>query len=232
MVFDGELLVYENGKPLDRKTGNGILNKAVKNTISDEEAQTVHATIWDIIPLAVFVGVNSTTYEKRFGLLQDVFSVCNKSKIHLITNDVVENIADTNILFQKYLEAGQEGIILKDRKGLWENKRVKHQVKFKAELPADLLCVGWEEGTGKNVGRLGALKLQSSDGVIKVDVGTGFTDQQRIDFTEENTVGRVVEIIYNARVNDKRTGQESLFLPVFVQIREDKNTADSSVLLK
>jgi hypothetical protein len=53
LVFDGELLVYDTvetdskGKICDRQTGNGILNKAVKGTISKEEADRVVATLWD-----------------------------------------------------------------------------------------------------------------------------------------------------------------------------------------
>jgi hypothetical protein len=34
----------------DRQTGNGILNKANKGTISAEQAALVHATVWDLIP--------------------------------------------------------------------------------------------------------------------------------------------------------------------------------------
>ena len=37
-VFDGELLVLNNaGNPLDRKTGNGILSKAVKGTMTEND---------------------------------------------------------------------------------------------------------------------------------------------------------------------------------------------------
>jgi hypothetical protein len=36
---------------------------------------------------------------------------------------------------------------------------------------------------------------------------------------------------YNARIKNKQ-GEESLFLPVFVEVREDKNDADSSGEIK
>jgi hypothetical protein len=39
----------------DRQTGNGILNKANKGTIFKEEAATVHATVWDVIPYILFI---------------------------------------------------------------------------------------------------------------------------------------------------------------------------------
>jgi hypothetical protein len=49
-VFDGELLVVSNGTILDRQTGNGILNKANKGTISAAEASLVQATVGDLVP--------------------------------------------------------------------------------------------------------------------------------------------------------------------------------------
>jgi hypothetical protein len=36
-----------------------------------------------------------------------------------------------------------------------------------------------------------------------------------------------VAVKYNALIDDKKTGQKSLFLPVFVEIREDKKVADT-----
>ena len=44
-VFDGELLVASASGVMDRQTGNGILNKANKGTISEKEASLVRATI-------------------------------------------------------------------------------------------------------------------------------------------------------------------------------------------
>jgi ATP-dependent DNA ligase len=134
--------------------------------------------------------------------------------------------------FERYLAEGQEGIILKNGWGLWEDKRTKSQIKFKGELESDLLCVDWQEGTGKNLGRLGALVLESSDGVVKVNVGTGFSDEHRDKYTRENTVGKIVAVRYNARIQDKKTGQHSLFLPVFIELRTDKDVADSSTDIK
>ena len=235
MVFDGEMLVYENGQPVPRETGNGILNKAIKGTISQEEADKIHVTLWDSILYSEFLSdpiALPERYTTRFTRLVRQLNTKPMEKIHLITTDEVNTQKEAEQIFQRYLELGQEGIILKNKDGLWEPKRVNHQVKMKAENSADLLVVGYEYGTGKYEGMLGALKLQTSDGVIKVDVGSGFTDAQRQAFTPENTIGKIVEIKYNVKVSDKRTGQQSLFLPVFLQLREDKSTADSSLVLK
>ena len=236
VVFDGELLVVdEAGKPLDRKTGNGILNKAVKGTISEAESKQVRATIWDVIPLLYFrQGKCDVDYETRLATV--VTSIDNlggnmKHLVSVVETTIANNLANAQKLFETYHAAGQEGIILKTRDGIWEDKRAKHQIKFKGELECDLLCVGWEEGTGKNKGKLGALVLTSSDGKINVSVGTGLTDQMRSTLTSKMVEGKIVTVKYNARINNKK-GEDSLFLPVFLEIREDKTTADSSKKIK
>jgi ATP-dependent DNA ligase len=236
VVFDGELLVVdEAGKPLDRKTGNGILNKAVKGTISEAESKQVRATIWDVIPLLYFrQGKCDVDYGTRLATV--VTSIDNlggnlKHLVSVVETTIADNLANAQKLFETYHAAGQEGIILKTRDGIWEDKRAKHQIKFKGELECDLLCVGWEEGTGKNKGKLGALVLTSSDGKINVSVGTGLTDQMRSTLTSKMVEGKIVTVKYNARINNKK-GEDSLFLPVFLEIREDKTIADSSKKVK
>jgi len=41
-----------------------------------------------------------------------------------------------------------------------------------------------------------------------------------------------VAVKYNARIQDKKTLQHSLFLPVFLELREDKAIADASSSIK
>lgn len=230
IVLDGELLVKDAAGILDRKTGNGILNKAVKGTISKEEADLVCATLWDFIPYEDFKSERCKfTYAQRFALLK---TAKFNDKVSLVETKMVNSIDEARQLFEEYLAKGQEGTILKDMNAPWEAKRAKHQVKFKGELECDLKCVAWEEGTGKNVGRLGALVLESADGRIRVSVGTGFSDADREVYKPEVVLDKIVAIKYNARIKDKNSDTESLFLPVFVEIREDKTEADNSKVIK
>jgi ATP-dependent DNA ligase len=151
--------------------------------------------------------------------------------VGVVETTIVNDIEEAQKTFKTYFEAGQEGIILKDRHGIWEDKRAKHQIKFKGELECDLKCVGWEEGTGRNKGKLGALVLQSSDAKVNVSVGTGFTDDMRNTFKKKDVLDKIVTIKYNSRISNKQ-GEDSLFLPVFLEIREDKSKADSSSKIK
>lgn len=241
VVFDGELNVMDNDtlQFMSRQIGNGILSKAQKGTLTLGDAALIHATVWDWIPYEDFLkGECSMPYRIR---LNSLFATMDSAayekdqyrvgKVHKVWNKNVDSIEEAQVIFEELLGEGQEGIILKDLNSRWEDKRAKHQIKFKGELECDLVCVDWVEGTGKNAGRLGALVLESADGKIKVNVGTGFTDHHR-DTIGVSVIGKVIAIKYNGRIVDQRTGVSSLFLPVFVEVREDKTVADSSKVIK
>lgn len=237
-VFDGELLVVNStGKPLDRKTGNGILSKAVKGTMSDKEAAMVRVTLWDAIPFTAFqIGKYNTPYKDRFmELMQNIDFLKGVSAIgHLVDivwTKEVNNQYDAQRIFEKFLAKGQEGTILKSKTNIWEDKRSKEQIKFKGELDCDLKVVDWVEGTGKNVGRLGALVCESEDGKIQVNVGSGFTDDER-DSIGKDIIGKIVSVKYNARIKDRGNNVERLFLPIFIELRLDKNNADMENKIK
>jgi hypothetical protein len=229
LVFDGELLVWgSDGKPMDRKTGNGLLTKFQKETGTPEIAKRIRAMVWDRIPLADFrKGSCQLTYSTRLFALNSASK--ETSKVQVLKTTMINSISIAQTLYQEQLAQGEEGIILKDPAGIWEDKRVKHQVKMKAELEADLLVTGFTPGTGKYEGKIGSLEVQSADGKVKTSVGTGLSDEERsLDFKKEFE-GRIVAVKYNALINDKKTGALSVFLPVFVEIREDKDVADNIV---
>lgn len=235
VVFDGELLVTQDSGIMDRQTGNGILNKAVKGTISDAEASHVMATLWDVIPYEEFITGNSnSSYKDRFELLQKLN--LDSGPIRLVAYQIVQTIDQAREVFNTYLADGQEGIILKDLSGKWQDKRVKHQIKFKGELECDLEVIGYEEGTGKYVGQLGALVCRSRSTDTKpitVSVGSGFNDDHRTELwsIRDSLIGKIVAIKYNARLVNKQN-EYSLFLPIFLEIREDKSEADSETNIK
>jgi ATP-dependent DNA ligase len=238
-VFDGELLVVDSaGKPLDRKTGNGILSKGVKGTLSEKEASSVRVTLWDAIPYDDFkIGKFTTPYVDRLEfLIKRVINLKTTQPpfgalIDCVWTKEVNTQLEAQKIFEKFLAEGQEGTILKSKTNIWEDKRSKEQIKFKGELECDLVVVGWEEGTGKNKGRLGALVCESSDGLIQVNVGSGYSDEQREEYTKK-VIGKIVTVKYNARIKDRGDGVERLFLPTFIEMREDKNEADSSKRIK
>lgn len=220
-TWDGELVCYRNGEPLSRKESNGIMNKALRNTISPDEAEMVRFIAWDLVDTS-----STIPYDQRFKHITD--AIQDNKKVLLSENHIAKDLEEVGQLFNHALEMGQEGVIAKNIRSVWQPKRTFDMVKFKAEKTCDLLVVDWEEGTGRNKGRLGALVCETSDGKIRVSVGTGFSDQQRTVLVPDMILDTVVEVLYNERITKKAGGLDSLFLPRFLKIRRDKVEPNSS----
>lgn len=232
VVFDGELLVTEaTGKYMERKKGNGIVNRAVKGTIPVAQAKQLHFVAFDLISLPDWkLGIWCKSYDYRFGaLVRHSQNFMHNASV--VTTKEVNSEREAMIHFKKLYKDGNEGTILKNKNSIWENKRSKYQLKMKGILTCDLRVVRVEEGTGKNKGKIGALVCQSSDGELEVNVGTGLTDQDRAE-KFDFFIDKIVEVQYNERIVNKTEGAKwSLFLPRFVQVRIDKTVADSLELI-
>lgn len=221
--WDGELVYMKDQQTIaSRKEGNGILNRAIRGTISPEQAEHIKFIAWDIIDES-----QSIPYQERFERLQSRLIQPN-SKVQCIEHKIANNRKELDNYFFQMLEQGEEGIVAKNMHAMWQPKLTRDMVKFKAVLTADLIVVDWEEGTGRHQGKMGALVCESSDGLIRVNVGTGFSDEQRHLMTKEHMIGKIIEVKYNAKITKKVGGCDSLYLPRFVTVREDKDIANSA----
>jgi len=201
-IYDGELTVLDNkDKPLDRKTGNGILHKAVVGTISSEEIKRIRITLWDIIPYDDWkIGFSATPYHTRLSELQSI----PESNLHTIVKTQIANsFEEAKAMFKEAISNKEEGIILKNDEHPWEAKRSLQIVKMKNEFEIDLKVIGWTVGTGKYKGLMGNLQCENKDGSIKVEVGTGYDDEQRKKFTREFSVGKIITVKYNEIITRK-----------------------------
>ena len=80
---------------------------------------------------------------------------------------------------------------------------------------------------------LGAMILESDDGLVSGSVGTGFTDEQRKAYFNRSIIGMIATIVYNCRIKDKnRPNVDSLFLPRSIELREGKTETNSSEQIK
>lgn len=245
MFYDGEFVVVDaNEKIVARKIGNGIINKAIKGTIGDAEAKMVRFQVWDAFPLTEFFNrVSKETYEKRFNnLITNINQVMTGAdhtahilahgamKYRLIPYKIVKNLDDAIEHFEELLLAGEEGTILKNFCGLWEDARSKHLVKLKAEKDCDLEIVGFNPGEGKFVGMVGSMQMASSDRLVECSI-SGFPDPLRKEITAKQVelLGTIATVTYNERIKSKaRVNVDSLFLCRFSEFRHDKKVADST----
>lgn len=197
----------------------------------DVQAQDARLMLFDILPLSEFQkGCSALGQKRRSGLLRSMKSVFDQiGSIDLIEQLEVDLDSYVGELqFKEFnktaIEQGFEGIMIKDPDAVYECKRSASWLKQKPFIEVSLAVVGIEEGTGKNEGRLGALICEGEDDgkQIRVNVGSGFTDDQRSEFWRDQTdlVGQIVEIRADAatRSQDSETVY-SLRFPRFLRFR-------------
>jgi DNA ligase-1 len=113
--------------------------------------------------------------------------------------------------------------MIKDQEAPYECRRSSAWMKWKPVITVDLNIVGFEEGTGKNLGRLGAIVCEGvdNDRHITVNVGSGLTDSDRDSFwtDRDQLLGRVVEVKADA-VTQNQDGTYSLRFPRFERFRD------------
>jgi DNA ligase-1 len=212
---------------MERAESNGYLNS------NDIDKERVQFYLWDKVSLNEFnLKKSIVTYYTRFYDLTNHLNKLEHERFILVDSIICENQDDIIEHFKKNRLKEEEGTVVKDFKAEWKNGTSKHLVKIKVVFECELKVVGYKEGTGKNKGMLGAITFQSSDGLIEVSVGTGYTDNQRIEWWGE-LYGLVCNnAIATIRANDVVSSESkpdmmSLFHPRFVEWRTDKTEADS-----
>lgn len=235
-VYVGELEVFvhktaHDGKYielLDRKTGNGILNSILQGDESELDNYEVFMSAWDLLAHEEFEdGESSKLYATRWDELTR--SVFTAPYVNEIDTRIVSSLEEAYKVYSEYTVAGKEGAVIKTCTHKWKDGTSKECVKLKIEFEAEYVVTGAYEGEGKAAGMLGGIDCQSSDGKIKFSCGSGFTDEQRKKYWDGSLTGRVVTIKANDVVTKRDSDTASLFLPIFVEFRDDKQNvgADS-----
>ncbi len=222
-VFDGEIMsgsFQDLMKQIHRK--------------SDAQAQDAVLNLFDIIPLADFETGKSKQKQTHRSMLLKAWHDTWSDKLSNVTVVGQETVdLDTDEGQKRYKEinaqaiaGGYEGIMLKDANAGYECKRSVAWLKLKPFIEVSLTVVAVEEGTGKNVGRLGALVCEGEDDGrrILVNVGSGFTDDQRIDYwaNREEVLQKIVEVRADA-ITQNQDGSYSLRFPRFLRFRGFSN---------
>jgi len=221
-ILDGELIIEnEDGTDADRQISNGLI---MKKNLPKEEVERFSFIVWDILSLEDFQNDSNTTpYEERYYTLINNIKWFNNLKV---IETFVATTADRAMeITNDFMKRGFEGSIIKTPYHFYKRKRSKDWIKIKGWNEIDLRVIGYEYGNSgtKYESCLGALVC--SNGTINCSVGSGFSDEQRLNI-KEDVVGKIISIKYNQLIKDV-DGNYSLFLPVFIEIREDKSEPDT-----
>lgn len=223
MVLDGEIMsssFQDLMKQIHRKS-SATANDAVLN-------------LFDAVPLARFeTSVCKNTQSERSQWLTNWFAdhedglpnvtVVGQELVDLDTDDGQKRYKEINAMA---IAGGYEGIMLKDPEAFYQCKRSVAWLKLKPFIEVSLTVVAVEEGTGKNVGRLGALVCEGDDDGrrIHVNVGSGFSDDNRIAYwaDREELLQKIVEVRADA-ITQNQDGTYSLRFPRFLRFRGFKD---------
>lgn len=243
-AYDGELLKLIDGTIIDtsRMPSTSLCKKVYcpKNAeelfsetasivnSKDEDKKGIAVFLFDMIPLENFD--NKMQY--------DVPTDVRKEKLETVLSMFKFNyIKYANILYsgkfdqtviKKMLDEmvllGQEGLMMNYKDAPYEFKRTNKLVKVKQVYTADVRIKGFEEGTGRNKGKLGALLIETPQGV-EVKVGSGLTDFYREEIWNKQAgyIGTICEIAFTTPSTSKDSNLYNLRFPRFVGFRTDKD---------
>jgi DNA ligase-1 len=146
-------------------------------------------------------------------------AVLGQELVNLDTTEGQKRFKEINA---QAIAGGYEGIMIKDPEAKYQCKRSVAWLKLKPFIEVTLEVIDVEEGTGKNVGRLGALVVSGNDDGrnIQTNVGSGFTDSDRISYWNGRSglVGQLVEVRADA-ITQNQDGTYSLRFPRFLRFR-------------
>lgn len=193
-----------------------------------EEKKGIAFFIYDAFPLDNFDKME--TYKETTSLRKSKISmalaITQKQTPHLKEVPILYEGKFDNILVDAMLEqvllCQQEGLMINLAKSPYEFKRSNNLIKVKKMYPADLAITGFEEGSGKNAGTLGAIIVDYKGFPVKV--GSGFTDKEREYFwvNKEELLGKIVTVQYFEETTNKKDNSLSLRFPVYKGLRTDK----------
>lgn len=218
---------------LDGEVMSSSFQDLMKQVHRKENVQTGDAVLhlFDCIPLKAFTqGVWYEQQSQRTAHLNEFYRANKQSlpNVAVLSQDLVDlDTAEGRRRFreinQRAIAGGYEGIMLKDPSAPYELKRSSAWLKIKPTITVDLRVVGFEEGTGKNLGKLGALICEGEDQgrLIRVNAGSGFSDEQREEFwsSQKKIKGQLVEVMADA-VTQNQDGSYSLRFPRFIRFRD------------
>ena len=223
-VLDGEitLLDYKNYDSKDAYT------QAMKITRADGEKHGVKMLVFDGMPVADWkTQYCPLSWSARRKALEIIFT--KDTYVYFELLPVLYQGTDTSKiteLLDAEIARKQEGVMINICDAKYDFKRTNSLLKVKKMNTLDLQIIGFEEGSGRLTGTLGAILVRYKDGNV-VKVGSGFTDGLREEIWKNQ--GKYLDTICEIQYFEETTnadGGKSLRFPIFKDFRTDKLEAD------
>ena len=225
-VLDGEITILDDAGIPSKEA----YKRAMKITRSDGEKHGLKMKVFDAMYIDEWKNQECThTWGQRRELLEGLFFYAAKAPTYFELLPVLYMGTDTSKILEFLDEAianQEEGVMINICDAVYEFGRTWSLMKVKKMNTLDLEVVGYEEGSGRLKGTLGAIHVRYKNGNI-VKVGSGFSDELRalIWLEPSDFVGKIAEISYFEE-SSNADGGISLRFPVFKDFRTDKTEPD------
>lgn len=116
--------------------------------------------------------------QRSVDVLTTIGSLGDQKKIVFTPTNLVQSVEEIEYFLKKYLDEGFEGVMVRDPRSPYQHSRSRYLLKLKPSMTEKAIVVGFIEGKGKHLGRLGALQVRGNG--WECNVGTGFSDVERM----------------------------------------------------
>ena len=117
-------------------------------------------------------------FTERMQRYQDLVQRIAQPWVQAVAQDHAASHTALKTLLQKTVHAGGEGLVLHRGNSLYQSGRSSDVLKVKTHADAEAQVIRHEAGQGKHAQRLGALWVETPQG-LRFKLGTGFSDAQR-----------------------------------------------------
>ena len=194
--------------PLDGElwAGRGHFPQAV----STVRSQTPDDAAWRAMRFMVFdLPAEPGDFDHRLAMLRQLLSVAGAPWAVPVPQQRIRSHAALQTLMERTVQQGGEGLMLHRGQSLYRSERNDDLLKYKPYDDAEARVLAHLPGRGKHAGRLGALLVETGEGV-RFKLGTGFSDAER---AQPPRVGALVTYRYNG-VNASGVPRFARFLRV------------------
>lgn len=163
--------------PMDGElwAGHGAFGAAVSTVRQLRPADAA----WRGMRFMVFdLPAQTGSYDARLPVLQQLLAQQDSARLVVVPQSKMENHDALQSRLNHIVQAGGEGLMLHRGAALYKGQRNGDLLKFKPYLDADAKVVAQVPGNGKYAGQLGALMVETPQG-LRFKLGTGFSDAQR-----------------------------------------------------
>jgi DNA ligase-1 len=134
---------------------------------------------WRAMRFMIFDAHTPTqAFAERIVRYQNIVKQIGKPWVQAVTQSQVPSHAALKAMLNKTVQAGGEGLVLHLGSSLYQSGRNSDVLKVKLHADAEAKVVSHEAGQGKHAQRLGALWVETPQG-LRFKLGTGYTDAQR-----------------------------------------------------